>query len=88
MENKRKIQDLLLEEQVDLQAVASLVIPDFEAGKVLGNLIKNDLELSDSQTFLNVKKQGTSVALSLRQAQASAKKALASIDEAFIRLGK
>lgn len=88
MENKRKIQDLLLAEQADLQAVVSLVIPDFEAGKTLGNLIKNDPELSDSQTFLNVKKQGTSVSLALRQAQASAKKALVSVDEALVRLGK
>jgi hypothetical protein len=88
MENKRKIQDLLLAEQADLQTIVSLSIPDFEVGKALGNLIKNAPELSDSQIFLNVKKQGTSVALSLRQAQVLAKKALSSVNDALLRLGK
>ena len=88
MENKQKIQKLLLAEQDDLQKVLALSIPDFEVGRELGNLIKGDSDLSDSQTFLNVKKHGTSVALSLKNAQASAKKALAAVDEALLRVGK
>ncbi|MDR0298788.1 MAG: hypothetical protein LBI13_01685 [Streptococcaceae bacterium] len=88
MENKQKLQKLLLAEQADLQKVVALQVPDFEAGQELGRLIKGDSDLSDSQTFLNIKNYGTRVALSLRDAKASAKKALEAVDEALVRVGK
>lgn len=88
MENKQKLKALLLAEQDDLQKVLSLTIPDFDAGRQLGNLIKGDEDFSDSQTLLNVKKYGTSVANYLKGAQTSAKHALRAVDDALFRMGK
>ncbi|CDG03746.1 hypothetical protein [Lactococcus lactis] len=88
MENKAKLQKLLLAEQEDLQKILDLVLPEFDAGRELGNLIKGDADLSDSQTFLNVKKHGTKAANSLKGAQTSAKFALQAVEDALIRVGK
>jgi hypothetical protein len=88
MENKQKLKKLLLAEQEDLQGIVNMVLPDFSAGRDLGNLIKNDADLSDSQCFLGVKRYGTNVANYLKSAQTSAKKALTAVEEALLRVEK
>ena len=88
MENKAKIQKLLLEQQEDLKKIIALEIPHFDAGRELGTLIKGDPDLSDSQTFLNVKKYGTNMANYLKSAKTSATKGLQAVEEALARVGK
>lgn len=56
MENKQKLQKLLLAEQDDLQKVLALPIPDFEVGRELGNLIKGGFGLVRFSDFFKCQK--------------------------------
>ncbi|MDG4983920.1 hypothetical protein OGZ51_07165 [Lactococcus lactis] len=92
-ENKTKMKNLLMAQQEELggvlQKLEGLGSIELNAGRELGNMIKNDLEFSDSHTLVELKKKSTSVALSLRNlatAVKSAKEALRLTEEALNKI--
>jgi hypothetical protein len=88
MENKQKLQKLLIAQEEEFKKVLALSFPDFYMVREWKKCIKENPDLDDSQSLVTIMNYGESVSSSLKNAYTDAIKGWKAVQEALILVPK